>query len=450
MKKKVEWYVSRTLKPPKTFFDWCLSHLPVYQWSNKEKTILSSERKSTNVIKKRLTKNSKLTFDAGYKVFTIILSTSKRIEIQSYVYWQEFNDGIEQIESELINLELMEKNEYITIGKYSYMGQYGFGLVNITPMGGKYTGAKLYQNNWMDKIQNESELKYLDFSTLFNDLEEFEQKQNYFRWLSHYYRWRTEIEFLQKINAEKIAKQLACNQGIDYRTVTKKWLRDNKNLLKNSMDDFFDFEFKRRIHLRKGKAMPGIQEYMNYHDLRCISSQVGIISFQNWVIKNKVDMKYYRDYLSLLKDLKIKVDNRNLIMPKDLVAAHDNAVKLLNELQREIDNRTLAKRMKSLAKLEKNIGGYCFMVPKDLNELVVEGKQLHHCVGGSTYVEGHRNGKTTIIFVRQAKQPDKPFYTLEFKNGKIVQLRGKHNKKPTQDIEKVADEWLQAVTSKVS
>ncbi len=48
----------------------------------------------------------------------------------------------------------------------------------------------------------------------------------------------------------------------------------------------------------------------------------------------------------------------------------------------------------------------------DENELIAEGKALHHCV--ANYAQDHAEGKTAIFFIRKTSAPDEPFYTLEF------------------------------------
>lgn len=164
--------------------------------------------------------------------------------------------------------------------------------------------------------------------------------------------------------------------------------------------------------------------------------------FQNWFLKNKVNFDYYVDYISMLNELNVSIDTDNLIMPKDLVKAHDNAVKLLIQHKSEIEQRKFEKRQKSLAKYEKVVGQYLFKPAYNSGELILEGKALSHCVGSARYTQDHANGKTTIIFVRSKDEPDKPFFTLEYKDGRIVQIRGKHNLSAPEEIQQAADKWL--------
>lgn len=444
--KKAQWYVEHKLKPPKAFFDWCSSQIHTFKWENKQKTILASDRKNCYVVEKRLTKRTNLNFFDKFYSFAIILVTSKRIEIQTYCYWSRVVEGKQVIESELTNLERFSDDDHIKVTTQG--NDYFFGLTKMTDFGGPYTGTRFYSNDWIERIKTVSELRYLTF----NDDRGID--------IAHLYKYRTEIEFLQKIRARKLSQEVMypehnyCSWGgcgytksVDMRTINERWLRENKQFLKNSDRNFLEFELERRIKARNGKVVPGIEAYLNYRDIKKIPAGVGIISFQNWVIKNRVDFKYYLDYLSLLEDLNISIDSKNLIMPKDLTKAHDNAVELLNQIKREIQDKEYKERKQALKRMNKEIDQFAFVVPKSLNELVAEGKALHHCVGGSHYVEQHKQGRTTILFIRRKEEPDKPLYTMEYKSGRIVQIRGKHNQDPPADIKGAADHWLKEVSN---
>lgn len=434
MKHDANWYAENCLKPPKKFFDWCYSQIHTFKWSNKKKTILGSDRKNCKVIEKRLTKSSKLTFHDEFHSFNIVLVTSRRIEIQTYCFWSEFIDGKQTITKELTNLECLMNDEHIKVGRW--WNHYGFGLVPLVSCGGPYTGVKHYENDWQLKVIKVSKLRYIDFS---------ETDALYRFHLHHLYKYRNEIEFLQKINAITIADQVMHGHSIDYRTFNQTWLRKNKHLLKNNQKTFNAFELERRIRERGGKVVPGIDKYMIYSDLNVIPKGIGIVRFQNWVIKNKVCFSYYRDYLSLLKDLNLTPDNENLIIPKDLAKAHDNAVGLLNKMKRDVESRKFEKRIKNTLKYETTIGAYTFIVPKSMNDIIFEGKQLHHCVGGSNYINRHESGKTTIIFVRRTDTPNTPFFTMEYRSKSIIQLRGKHNQDAPEEVRAAADKWLEWV-----
>ncbi|EIR8484073.1 PcfJ domain-containing protein [Listeria monocytogenes] len=443
MKREAITYIEKKLKPPKAFFDWCYSNIHTFKWSNKAKTILASDRKNCEVVQKRLSKNSRLTFFDKFYSFAIVLVTSKRIEIQSYGFWSKVSDGKQTIEWELVNFEQFSNNEHVKVTTLN-KGKYFYGLTkNYGGISSPYTGTQFYKNDYRSKIETISELKYIKLKDwgLWN--------------LSSLYKYRKEGEFLQKIHADKFAEDILFGKyeyynkswlkSVDMRTVNSKWLKENKAYFKNSNRSFLNYELEKRIKQRQGKVVPGIEKYLDYRDINKIPEGIGIVRFQNWVIKNKVNFTYYLDYLSVMKDLNVKVDTENLIIPKDLKIAHDNAVELLNKTKREVERKEYESRLKKILNYETEIRGYKFLVPKSLHELVVEGKILHHCVGSSTYLDSHLKGRTTIVFIRLSDTIDTPLYTLEYRDGQITQLYGKYNTQAPKEVQIIANEWAELI-----
>ena len=81
--------------------------------------------------------------------------------------------------------------------------------------------------------------------------------------------------------------------------------------------------------------------------------------------------------------------------------------------------------------------------PKRANDLVDEGKALHHCVG--SYIDSVAEGKCLIVFVRRVEEPKKPYVTLEVRDGKIAQIHGDRNSEPTEEVQKFVELWSRKV-----
>lgn len=447
MKHDAQWYIDHRLNPPKAFFDWCYSGIQTFKWTNKTETIVANEdliNRGCFVIEKRLTKKSNLNFYDKYYTRAIVLVTSKRIEVQQYGFSSRVMGGKQSIIQELINFERYADDEIVKLGFWNNV--YSEGLVPVNGgMSGPYAFTKYYPNNAEERIRTISELRYLDMKEIAH-------------WrLEHLYKYRQEIEFLQKIKANRLADDVYHGTGVDMRTINQKWLHQNKNFFRNSDRRFGEFELERRLKERNGKLVPGIEKYLTYRDIKKIPKGIGMVRFQNWVIKNKVDFSYYLDYLGMLNDLNIDpTADENLIIPKDLKVAHDNAVELLNILQEEKQRKEAEKleaeyqqSLKTRKKLQFELDGYAFLLPEKLDDLIVEGKTLHHCVGSSGYVKQHKNGSTTILFVRPLNDKDHPFFTMEYRAGRIIQLRGKHNQDPPAEVKAAADHWLSVVNEKL-
>lgn len=242
--------VGKPLTPPKKFFDWCLQQIPTYEWSNKEKTILASERKDCQVIKKRLTKNSRLSFPTKFYPFAIILVTKNRIEIQSHDYWHEIKDGKETITTKMMNFERFSNDKLLKASVWN--GDWHKGLQsNYGYMSGAYTNTIFYPNNWKEQLKNNRDMKYLDIP----DLSRHE--------IPKAYKYRSQIEYLQNIKATNLARQIVFTKQeyvngsyfneVDMRFINKNWLKKHKAILKKDNPLFYDImlqELRKKHHIK--------------------------------------------------------------------------------------------------------------------------------------------------------------------------------------------------------
>jgi hypothetical protein len=124
----------------------------------------------------------------------------------------------------------------------------------------------------------------------------------------------------------------------------------------------------------------------------------------------------------------------------DVIRLHDGITALYNARQQEIadeNNREKEEKMKKLDEKRKTIfeaedDEFLIRLPVKLSEIIREGSNLNHCVGG--YVDRHATGSTTILFLRKKSDKDKSFYTIECygtdpKKGITVnQIHGQSNK----------------------
>ena len=164
-------------------------------------------------------------------------------------------------------------------------------------------------------------------------------------------------------------------------------------------------------------------------------------------IERKQNMAHdWLEYIGWCRELKYDLDNKFIYMPNNFKKVHDRVAgeyKALQDkkaaaekLRRE---KLAAKRMEQTKKameeiFSKNDGvdafqikgkGLILVVPQSGDEIRKEGEALHHCVGG--YVERVAKGETNIFFVRKADHPEQSYFTMEWKNNKVVQCRGKSN-----------------------
>lgn len=172
-----------------------------------------------------------------------------------------------------------------------------------------------------------------------------------------------------------------------------------------------------------------ISELMDYH------GRIPEPELENWIKamlkkiiksnKEGLHIRTLRDTIYMWYRLDRPRPALENIPVSELSRLHDTFVAMYNELQRhwreryEEQNRKEREQRAKLNKvkiefrktLEFEDKDYLIRLPVDRNEIVKEGLELHHCVGG--YAERHEAGDTTIMFLRKKSEPDKPFYTIE-------------------------------------
>ena len=428
----------KPLTPPKAFFNWCTAQIPTYEWQNKKETILASSRKNCPIIKKRLTKYSRLSLPTKFYSFGIILVRAKRIEIQTHSYWQTITDGIENLIYEPSNLERFSNDTHV---KAHYEnGHWHEGLLaNYGYMSSAYTNTVFYPNNWQENLTTNSELKYLKLPVI--------SRQE----LAHIYKYRNEIEFLQKIGATTLANEILFNdernvfgtwhKKVDMRIITKNWLKANKQRLKTTNPTFHMLMLEKTLKERKVARIEGIENYLHYSQIKQLPKEVNLTKFQHWFMRKGERFSYYMDYLHMLEELNTPFTD-DVLFPENLQLAHDNATNTLNLLERELEEQQYQERKKQLKALETEIDDLLFLAPHSLQEIVEEGQVLHHCVGSQHYLEQHTNGTTTIIFIRRKEEPSMPYFTLEYRNQQVTQIQGKCNRQEVPEkIKQAVRQW---------
>ena len=495
--------VDNRLKVPNGFFKWAKNNFPIYEWSNKSKTIISSDRKKfSEKVTKRLSLNSRLTFVGDTFYFVWMGVTKKRIEMQMYAVTQSFEEGKEKFDVSLYNFYQLSNNKmvkahwdpYLSVQKGKEIYRTGFqNQRNALFFGsGAFSVYTLYggMENLIEKLQSKSELRYLDFGHVIKDNFEISSV------LPHIYKYRKRIEFAQKIKARGVVKELvgttfyrsyySCSLGHKHANmgkVTMNFLRRNKQYLKNTDMNIEKAFFEEDMRRQYGRTFEGLYELLinamvpNRTPLikrlnSILPSTVKPIRFINWMMKNEVCLRDYEDYREMVEALGIPFDGDYVVIPKNWENKHTeivenysvllenqqargtylrvtNAVRDLRvEKQRLEDEKKeaklrveTAKRLTNMMKAQTAFDKYAFIFPKDESEIVKEGKTLHHCVG--SYAKKHFvYGTSIIVFVRDKAHRETPLYTLELKNNRIIQLKGERNKSADEEAKKEAELFL--------
>lgn len=192
------------------------------------------------------------------------------------------------------------------------------------------------------------------------------------------------------------------------------------------------------------------RDYWNYYDsllkVSKYSSMRKIINYleKQYTYYNKVrnTRNYYdkggvlinfRDYISDCVALGMDINNTRVLFPKNLYTAHQNTIKQIKIQQDRQYDILIKDRAKLLEKYIFNKNGLIIRPAESSKELIDEGAALHHCVG--TYAKRYAKGDTNIFVIRKETEPDKPYFTMEVnKYNEIVQVRGKNNRSPEEEV----------------
>ena len=164
----------------------------------------------------------------------------------------------------------------------------------------------------------------------------------------------------------------------------------------------------------------------------------------------------YMDYLSMRLALGYDLTNTVYQQPRDLPAAHAQMVLESNE--KEADKR-LAEVKTAYSNIRKQYRKlrnqyfyedeqYLIRPARSAEEIVLEGRILHHCVGRDMYLRKHNDGESYILMLRQQANPEIPYITVEIskKYDKILQWYGAHDKKPD---EKNMQKWINSYVTRL-
>ncbi len=193
---------------------------------------------------------------------------------------------------------------------------------------------------------------------------------------------------------------------------------------------------------------------------RCTESGVGLSKAVRYLISQgdaEEMARYWRDYLDAAKKLDYDLSRPDVVMPKDLLTRHDEAVAAIKTLEDKQAEKAYISRFRRLTEqFTFQLDGLCVRVPQSIREIVSEGTTLRHCVAG--YAERHMRGKVTILFLRKLKNPEAPYVTMELtteenpRKLRIVQIHGFRNDREASEPPEVRHKdflttWLNWVHS---
>lgn len=227
----------------------------------------------------------------------------------------------------------------------------------------------------------------------------------------------------------------------------KEWL-DFIDEIKNYEEDldFYNISYGSYWNERDDLLKVICEEYCDY---KIFSQYYSIGKFTNYVVNETINQGYerVRDFIGDLKDYLRMCEEENVnptLYSSYLRQTHDITKRNHKIVVEEENEKIFKDRYKDF---KTYVGTkYKVFCPKCSNDLKQEGDNLNHCV--ASYIKRVIDGECLIYFLRTRK--DESLITFEVRNNTIMQVKGKHNRKPTKDEEKALQDFAKCRNLKVN
>lgn len=293
-----------------------------------------------------------------------------------------------------------------------------------------------------------------------------------------------QLETLYKIGLSSICRHLLWNLGIS-REINKK-AADAAGILRISRQQFkllmeyskdkndkneheiIQFANKYNIPMEQYFILRKLIFYCGKYNLAyCLKFQ-SLKKIFNLINKYKKDynnslmmtLTEYADYLREREAAGDDMTNTVVLRPRNL---HETYTRVRMEAQQRRDKDYMDKvcdKYSDISKRSKQIpkkytwqqSGLIIRPAESAQEIVMEGRILHHCVGSENqrYLKNYNDGKAWIMVIRHEDKTDEPFVTVELEDNKVKQWYGAYDKKPdAEHVDKFLEEYIEHVKGKV-
>ncbi len=152
------------------------------------------------------------------------------------------------------------------------------------------------------------------------------------------------------------------------------------------------------------------------------------------------------DYIRMSEELTGKKLEKNYMFPKNLVKMHDTVSDQL-QIKKNSEKDEAIRKLYELhhSEYEMHANGMRIIMPAGLEDFIQEGRTLHHCIAsGFRYIDGHIEGEKMSFFVREDKDPNKPYFTFTvyMQSKKLKECHGMNNIEPPAKVKKLIEQFI--------
>lgn len=170
----------------------------------------------------------------------------------------------------------------------------------------------------------------------------------------------------------------------------------------------------------------------------------------------------WEDYIYMALRLGMDIREELIYKPKDLKKAHDEAVSVSGGADVAKRAGEIEEKFPDIEKIYEEIREkyqyeekkYSIIVPEKIEDIILEGKILGHCLHSSDrYFERTHIRESYIVFLRFTEEPERPYYTLEIEpDGTARQKRttGDNQNADFEEAKNFIRRWQQEIQKRLT
>lgn len=289
------------------------------------------------------------------------------------------------------------------------------------------------------------------------------------------------LEQLSKANLPQMVNECLENYysyaetiGASKETSLTKCLGIDAQGMKRLRNNHAGIEFVKWLRGEKatGKILPDevilwyCKEGLSWKDINFITDRMDAVQIYHYIRRNMREYKMpsrqvlitWADYLSMAKKFNYNVADEYIYRTKKLKQRHDELA-ARSDANISIQAGRILQKFPDLEKIIQSLANkysyrgkeYIISAPADIEEIIMEGRCLNHCIANSErYWERMERHESYLLFLRKARVPNEPYYTMEIEpDGTVRQIRtyGDNQNEDIAQVKGFLKEW-QAVVAK--
>lgn len=231
-----------------------------------------------------------------------------------------------------------------------------------------------------------------------------------------------------------------------------------------------------RCEKATGKPLPDkviawfCSQTVTEEDIKFIRDRMSIVQIYNYMrrqmresrMTSKEMLTTWADYLSMAQRFGMDVKDAIIYRVRKLRQRHDELVARCNQKELTLRAGEVLKEYPNIERIYESIKGiyaftaqdYTVVVPSCIEEIMLEGEHLYHCVGGSErYWERIERKVSYVLFLRRTSDLQKSYYTLEIEpDGTVRQKRTMYNRQEAdiEDAKKFLKKWQKEISRRLT